>query len=90
MKRITYQLMTMINYGTDEEPLSEPTFSECVIECADENFEVNYLIAKSEAYEGKVEVEDIPDVPAEPTQLDRIEAQTMFTALMTDTLLEEV
>lgn len=25
----------------------------------------------------------------EPTQLDRIEAQTMFTALMTDTLLEE-
>lgn len=25
-----------------------------------------------------------------PTQLDRIEAQTMFTALMTDTLLEEV
>ncbi len=26
----------------------------------------------------------------EPTQLDRIEAQAMFTALMTDTLLEEV
>ena len=26
----------------------------------------------------------------EPTQLDRIEAQTMWTALMTDTLLEEV
>lgn len=25
----------------------------------------------------------------EPTQLDRIEAQTMYTALMTDTLLEE-
>lgn len=25
----------------------------------------------------------------EPTQLDRIEAQTMWTALMTDTLLEE-
>lgn len=25
----------------------------------------------------------------EPTQIDRIEAQTMYTALMTDTLLEE-
>lgn len=25
----------------------------------------------------------------QPTQLDRIEAQTMYTALMTDTLLEE-
>lgn len=29
-------------------------------------------------------------IPAElPTQLDRVEAQTMYTALMTDTLLEE-
>lgn len=27
--------------------------------------------------------------PIEPTQEDRIEAQVMFTALMTDTLLEE-
>ncbi len=25
----------------------------------------------------------------EPTQIDRIEAQAMYTALMTDTLLEE-
>lgn len=30
-------------------------------------------------------------LPAEePSQLDRIEAQTMYTALMTDTLIEEV
>lgn len=30
------------------------------------------------------------EVPAEePTQQDRIEAQVMYTALMTDTLLEE-
>lgn len=28
-------------------------------------------------------------VKSQPTQLDRIEAQTMYTALMTDTLLEE-
>lgn len=27
--------------------------------------------------------------PATPTQLDRVEAQTMYTALMTDTLLED-
>lgn len=26
----------------------------------------------------------------EPSQLDRIEAQAMYTALMTDTLIEEV
>ena len=30
-----------------------------------------------------------PDAPQEPSQLDRIEAQAMYTALMTDTLLEE-
>lgn len=33
---------------------------------------------------------DIPPVVVEPTQLDRVEAQTMWTALMTDTLIEEV
>lgn len=31
--------------------------------------------------------EDIP--PIEPTQEDRLEAQVLYTALMTDTLLEE-
>lgn len=33
---------------------------------------------------------DIPPVVVEPTQLDRVEAQTMWTALMTGTLIEEV
>lgn len=31
----------------------------------------------------------IPNAPQEPTQADRIEAQVLYTALMTDTLLEE-
>ena len=30
----------------------------------------------------------IPNIPQEPTQEDRIEAQVLYTALMTDTLLE--
>lgn len=30
-----------------------------------------------------------PEPEPEPTQLDRVEAQAMYTALMTDTLLEE-
>lgn len=29
------------------------------------------------------------EITTEPTQLDRVEAQVMYTALMTDTLLEE-
>lgn len=31
----------------------------------------------------------VPPEPEQPTQIDRIEAQTMYTALITDTLLEE-
>ena len=37
------------------------------------------------------EIDSLPkeeDYQLEPTQLDIIEAQTMYTALMTDTLLE--
>lgn len=44
-------------------------------------------------YENKTYVYDPLPVPPEPepepSQLDRVEAQTMYTALMTDTLLEE-
>lgn len=37
-----------------------------------------------------VEPEPLPEPePAGPTQLDRIEAQAMYTAMMTDTLLQE-
>lgn len=50
--------------------------------------EVNENIAKAEADGGEYVVTD-DGVEASATQLDRIEAQTMYTALMTDTLLEE-
>ncbi|MBQ0167842.1 MAG: hypothetical protein KBT02_12110 [Treponema sp.] len=33
--------------------------------------------------------EDYEEIPAVPTQLDRIAAQALYTALMTDTLIEE-
>lgn len=52
--------------------------------------EANEAIAKSEAYNGEYTIEDDgqPDPSETPTQLDRIEAQTTYTAMMTDTLLE--
>lgn len=34
-------------------------------------------------------MKSISNIPKEPTQEDRIEAQVLYTALMTDTLLEE-
>ena len=46
--------------------------------------------------DGNVYVEpDVPETPEQPsdprpTQLDRIEAQALYTALITDTLIEEV
>lgn len=52
--------------------------------------EENVEIAKEQSYNGEYTIEDIPDEPQEPTQLDRIEAQTTYTAMMTDTLLVEV
>lgn len=40
------------------------------------------------AYQGNYTIVDDGEPEPEPTQLDRIEAQTTYTALMTDTLLE--
>ena len=50
----------------------------------------NENIAKSEAYNGEYTIEDDgqPEPEPEPTQLDRVEAQSTYTAMMTDTLLE--
>lgn len=45
-------------------------------------------IAKAEAYNGEYTIEDDGEPEPAPTQLDRIEAQTTYTAMMTDTLME--
>ena len=89
MKIIKYQLMTEINYGTEENPNIVQTFNDVEIQCSDIAFESNYAIAEKEAY-GEITVEDIPDEPVAPTQLDQIEAQVAYTAMMTDTLISNV
>lgn len=51
--------------------------------------EANEEIAKREAWGGEYTIEDDGIVEdAAPTQLDQIEAQVIYTAMMTDTLLE--
>ena len=52
--------------------------------------EKNEEIAKREAYNGEYTIEDDgqPDPAETPSQLDVIEAQVTYTAMMTDTLLE--
>ena len=68
MKIIKYQLMTEVNHGTEEEPNIVQTFNACEIQCSEDSFEANYAIALSEAYNGEVTVEEVPDpeVPETP------------------------
>lgn len=53
---------------------------------ADEDFCKNYCAENDYTYELMPEPEPVPE--PEPTQLDIIEAQVTYTAMMTDTLLE--
>ena len=63
-----------------------------VLKCdTEEAFQENLLIAKAEAYNGEYTVEEKSDKKEQiesPSQLDIIEAQVTYTAMMTDTLLE--
>ena len=61
---------------------------ENIIVC--ESDEIAAVFGAVPAYDGaKIgEVYNPPDVVPEPTQLDLIEAQVAYTAMMTDTLLE--
>lgn len=85
MKRIKYNLCTRINHGTDESPNIEEILTPVTMGWSVESEE----IARREAY-GEPEIYDDgqPDPAEMPSQLDVIEAQVTYTALMTDTLLE--
>ena len=86
-KIIKYKFLSAeINRGTEENPNMEQIFYEKSLSYS----EVNEEIAKREAYNGEYIIEDDgqPDPGDQPTQLDVIEAQVTYTAMMTDTLLE--
>ena len=84
MKAIKYQLCTEVNHGTEDEPKIEQVFSAVTLGWS----EGNEKIAKAEAYNGEYTIEDDGEPEPAPTQIDRIEAQVAYTALMTDTLME--
>ena len=88
MKKIKYQIAAEINTGTDDAPEVRQILSACELLCGDSALDENLEFARSEAYNGEISVEDSEDEVAEPTQLDRVEAQVTYTAMMTDTLLE--
>lgn len=84
MKIIKYQLCTEVNHGTEDKPDIQQFFSAVTLGWS----EANEKIAKAEAYNGEYTVEDNGEPEPAPTQIDRIEAQVAYTALMTDTLME--
>lgn len=58
MKTITYQLATEIDRGTPEAPDIETVLTAASITCPDDRLEANLAIARAEAYQGQVTVED--------------------------------
>ena len=88
MKILKYRLMTEVNHGTEDNPNIVQTFNDCVVKCKNGTFDDAYALSMSEAYNGEVTVEDDGKPEPAPNQLDRIEAQTTYTAMMTDTLME--
>lgn len=85
-KTIKYLFCTEVNLGNDETPNIEQRFIGKTIPYSEANEE----IAKVEAYNGIYTIEDDgqPEPTETPSQLDMIEAQITYTAMMTDTLLE--
>lgn len=84
MKVIKYQLCTEVNHGTEDEPDIQQVLSAVALGWS----EANETIAKAEAYNGEYTIEDDGEPEPAPTQIDRIEAQVAYTALMTNTLME--
>ena len=70
MKVLKYRLMTKVNHGTEEHPDIQQIFSDVSLGWSEANEE----IAKAEAYNGEVTVEDIPDIETEPTTDDVLNA----------------
>lgn len=86
MKVIKYHYVSaQINNGTEERPNIELIFSNKTISWN----EINEEIAKKEAYNGKYTIEDdgIEEIQS-PSQLDQIEAQIAYTAMITNTLIQ--
>lgn len=79
MKVLKYRLMTEVNYGTEEQPDIQQTFSDVSLGWSKANEE----IARREAYNGEVTVEDIPMTEDEArAKRDKLLADTDWTQVL--------
>lgn len=92
MKIIKYKFLSCeINHGTEDNPDIEQVFLYPEIHCeTQEMLDANLPIVETEAYNGEYEIIDdgVEEPTGQPTQLDRVEAQVTYTAMMTGTLME--
>ena len=88
MKRIKYTFRVVVTDGMDEK--GNPIEREILTNKTMLDTEENRAVAAEEAYKGEYTIEDDgePEPEVTPSQLDVIEAQVTYTAMMTDTLLE--
>ncbi len=78
MKIIKYQLVTEINHGTTENPVVEAILSDVSMPYT----EANYQLALSEAWQGEVTVEEVPETADEiRARRDRLLAATDWAVL---------
>ena len=66
MQVIKYQIMTEVNYGTNESPDVRQIFTSAAVPYLEKNLE----FAKVEAYNGEITIEDDGQPEPEPTQAD--------------------
>ena len=86
MKIIKYKFLSAeVNHGSEEKPNIEQIFIDKYMSWN----EINEEIAKKEAYNGEYTIEDdgIEEIQS-PSQLDQIEAQVTYTAMITNTLIQ--
>lgn len=83
MKLLKYQLMTEVNHGTEDKPDIVQTFHAAEIRCDDAHYDSALTLAKAEAYNGEVTVEDIPMTADEArTQRDKLLEETDWTQVL--------
>ena len=87
MKKLKYQLRTVVpEKDFDGNIVEREVFTKKTVS----DNETGRAMAEIEAYNGVIEEFDDgkPEPVKTPTQMDVIEAQVTYTAMMTDTLLE--
>lgn len=83
MKLLKYQLMTEVNHGTEDKPDIVQTFHAAEIRCDDAHYGSALALAKAEAYNGEVTVENIPLTAEEArAERDKLLAETDWTQVL--------